>query len=727
MPVPPRLGFSVLVLAAALAVAWLLAPRQAVPLASYLPLHTALEAASIMVAALIFGVVWNAYAPERSGNVVILGAAFLGVGAIDFAHTLSYAGMPAFVTPSGPEKAIFFWLAARLVAATALLVVALRDERPLASPAARHVLLGAVLALTVSVYVTGLFHGERLPRTFIEGEGLTPFKVGAEYAVMALFAAAAAGFLRAARRGSQPARLLFMAAAISVLSELCFTLYSQVSDAFNLIGHLYKAAAYFFIYRAVFVASVREPIEMLAERESRLVRTERLAHVGSWELEAASGRLHCSDEALRILGVSRNEFPGTLAAAVNAAHPEDRERFAAAIDAALAGRTALSLDYRVVRPDGRVRHLHCEDDIVRGAPGVPVRLRGYIQDITERKLAELALQERDAGLEQAQRIAQLAHVVTGEHGEFASWSSTLPQLAGVASAALPRSTREWLKLVHPEDRALFRAACIDAGAQQQSSGIEYRLQRPNGRVVHIRQTMLPLPLDAEGEVRAPRWFSTLQDVTELRRAGEQVATMARRLVALQEEERRSLSRELHDRLGQKLSALSLQLGRLRGRGAAEQVDECLKLVEECGLDVHDLLGELKPPLLAERGLLPALRLHAQEVSRRKGLPTEVRGHCPRLQLDPEVALALFRIAQAALDNAAKHAHARHAEIVVAREGGRLVLEVCDDGRGFDPAAAAAAGRWGLTAMRERAEAIGAELRIDTAPAGGTRIRVELES
>jgi len=105
-------------LGALLVLVWLAPlPRLFQGLGNYLPLHSLVEVVSIVIAALVFGVVWNAYSHERSGNLVLLACALLAVALIDFAHALSYAGMPEFVTPSDPEKAIFFWLAAPRLAA----------------------------------------------------------------------------------------------------------------------------------------------------------------------------------------------------------------------------------------------------------------------------------------------------------------------------------------------------------------------------------------------------------------------------------------------------------------------------------------------------------------------------------------------------------------------------------------------------------------------------------
>ena len=145
-------------------------------------------------------------------------------------------------------------------------------------------------------------------------------------------------------------------------------------------------------------------------------------------------------------------------------------------------------------------------------------------DVTERLHAEeartrltSALQEREAGLRHAERIAKLAHVITRPDGSFESWSETLPHLAGVDATQMPQSTREWLDIVHPDDRATFRAKAVEAGVRGTRTDVEYRLLRADGGWIHVRQAIEPIEgqPSPDGKVR---WFSTLQDVTEQKRA-----------------------------------------------------------------------------------------------------------------------------------------------------------------------------------------------------------------
>ncbi|WP_332820592.1 putative bifunctional diguanylate cyclase/phosphodiesterase [Pseudomonas sp.] len=245
-------------------------------------LHTTTEFFAIVVAMLVFSVTWHSYRVERAGNLLILACGFLAVGLLDFAHVLSYRGMPNFITPASPEKAIDFWLAARLSAAICLLIVALRPWTALRKATTRYYLLAAALLVTALFSYLQLWHPALFPRTFIDGVGLTPLKIIVEWLVISVLIAAALCFWRDSRRAhAYDARGLFLAVALSILSELCFTAYSNVNDIYSLLGHLYKVLSYWFIYRVVFISSVREPYLRLAaevsERQAAEQKIETLA------------------------------------------------------------------------------------------------------------------------------------------------------------------------------------------------------------------------------------------------------------------------------------------------------------------------------------------------------------------------------------------------------------------------------------------------------------------
>ncbi len=248
------------------------APDAARGLARYLPLHTSMEVLSIAMAAMVFGIAWATQKYRPNGRDLVLGPGLLGVAILDMSHCLSYAGMPDFITPSGPEKAILFWLAARSLAALALLCAAFWPQRYYnrLGPRARCWSLACVLLFVGAVHYVVLLHPQWVPPTFIPGVGLTKFKIDFEYGLIAAYVLAGMGFLRHLRQDREfGLTRLALAAFTMAMGEFFFTLYANVTDIYNVTGHLYKIMACAFLYRGLFVDTVQAPYQELQASEAQ--------------------------------------------------------------------------------------------------------------------------------------------------------------------------------------------------------------------------------------------------------------------------------------------------------------------------------------------------------------------------------------------------------------------------------------------------------------------------
>jgi PAS domain S-box-containing protein len=216
----------------------------------------------------------------------------------------------------------------------------------------------------------------------------------------------------------------------------------------------------------------------------------------------------------------------------------------------------------------------------------------------------------------------------------------------------------------------------------------------------------------------------------LRASYEQVQDLAGRLIASQEAERTRIARELHDDISQQLAALSIALSSLKRRlpeDAADAHDELARLQRrtvELSDDIRHLSHELHPGVLQHAGLAAALKAHCAEF---RGLHAiEVTVDAEDLDgIPPAVSLCLYRVAQEALQNVARHADARRARVVLARAADGLELSVSDDGCGFDLAEARRAGGLGLISLDERVRLVRGNVRIDTRPQRGTELRVRV--
>ncbi|MBV7460385.1 MULTISPECIES: EAL domain-containing protein [unclassified Acidovorax] len=240
----------------------------------FLVLHQGLETLSIVVSALVFAVGWKAHSINPQRNVFILACGFLGVALLDFSHMLSYAGMPDYVTANSVAKGINFWLPARyLVAVSLLWALGLHWHAPGDSASAgpgRFAVLALVLGVVGAVHVLVFWYPHWYPETY-GSTGLTPFKIAAEYGVIALYAGSLVLLLRLAReRTSFDVARLFAAVWVMGLSEFFFTFYVTATDPFNLLGHVYKVVGYYYLYRAIFVGTIEAPYRALKQSDKAL-------------------------------------------------------------------------------------------------------------------------------------------------------------------------------------------------------------------------------------------------------------------------------------------------------------------------------------------------------------------------------------------------------------------------------------------------------------------------
>jgi signal transduction histidine kinase len=212
------------------------------------------------------------------------------------------------------------------------------------------------------------------------------------------------------------------------------------------------------------------------------------------------------------------------------------------------------------------------------------------------------------------------------------------------------------------------------------------------------------------------------------RARQELKELSARLVSAQEEERRTISRELHDEVGQSLSALLMEAGNAAAsvpQASAEvrrHVESIKKLAEASVNVIRNMTLLLRPSMLDDFGLVPALEWQAREVSKRTGLRVHVAAEESAGELPDELKTCIYRVVQEALHNCARHAQARSVRVVVRQERSKIVLSVEDDGHGFD---AQRVRGLGLVGMEERVNHLGGAFEVESRPGTGTRVAVEL--
>src|SRR5216684_2425685 len=274
---------------------------------------------------------------------------------------------------------------------------------------------------------------------------------------------------------------------------------------------------HFFIGRDI--TDRKESERRLRESEERLKRAQRLGQMGSNLSDVRTGAVEWSDETYRIYGVSRDTFVPSGPNILRMIHPDDRGRAKASIDQRRQGIAPAPFEYRLIRPDGTVRHIYGESEIIKDEDGNPRYVAGVIHDITRLKAAEEALRESEEQLKRAQRLAQMGSDVRNLRTDEAEWSDESYRIFGVSRESFVPSTENFLRMVHPDDRATVLETREEIQQGICPASFEYRIIRPDGTMRQVyRENEL-----IRDEAGTPLYLAgTIHDVTERRNTEHQL-------------------------------------------------------------------------------------------------------------------------------------------------------------------------------------------------------------
>lgn len=425
----------------------------------------------------------------------------------------------------------------------------------------------------------------------------------------------------------------------------------------------------------------------------------------------------------RMLGLTRDEMIGSQAS--DFVIPSELPYIEPALHA-IKTQASYHREWRLRRKDGLVI-----DAEVLATEMPDGNLLGMIRDITLRKQSESALRESEERYRQlvdqspyAIGVHQNGKIVMANRASLVLFGATQPSdLIG----------RPIIELVHPDSwkQAQDRMRRMFAGELGLYPS-EDRYLRLDGSVFDVEVSATPFVFNRRPAIQVIALDISKRKLAEgeLRLSRTQLKTVSRRVLEVQEAERRRVAVELHDELGQALTAIKINLFArdiLRGQSLEELNTENLRIVEDALQQVRRMALTLRPAILDDLGLAPALRWLVDQAAEHNGFATAFHAGLPQMRLAPEIESTFFRIAQAALTNVVRHAHARNLSVELFEEGDELVLTMHDDGCGFDVQAmwdrAKTGASIGLLGMQERATLIGGQLVIESTPGQGSSYRL----
>ncbi|MEA1958434.1 MAG: PAS domain S-box protein, partial [Chloroflexota bacterium] len=453
------------------------------------------------------------------------------------------------------------------------------------------------------------------------------------------------------------------------------------------------------------------------------------------------GKIIDENEAgLRIAGYARKEDILGLSG-LDFVAEEDRERVTKDFIEVLNGGHGITSEYKLVNRRGKKYDIEVTGSIIRDASGNPSAIVNVIRDVTERKLIEEALRESEKKYRTlVEQSTQGIAII--QDGRIVFANKALSQINGYELKELYRlSPDEVLDTVQPDDRKMV-ANRLKGRTKGKSFTPYYdcRVIRKDGSERWVETFAKRIIYKGKPAIQ-----TTAGDITdrkkweeELKKSKEELSFYLSQLTQAQEEERGRIARELHDDTIQELVALSRQLDDLidKNLGSSEDRRGNRKLLEETQQKITAILEgirrftrDLRPSVLDDLGLLPALEWLTSELPGQYSIPITTSITGSERRVNPDVELAIFRIAQEALRNACRHSEASVIQLSVKFTSRKISLKVSDNGKGFLPTASIGAltkdGKLGLAGMHERAQLHGAGLSIKSKSGTGTTINLEI--
>ena len=432
--------------------------------------------------------------------------------------------------------------------------------------------------------------------------------------------------------------------------------------------------------------------------------------VGVWDWDIKAGHVTWTDPVYVMHGLKPGGFDGKTESFLQLVHPDDRDFVAGRIERALDGSESYDVEFRVVHPDGKVRWLLTNAFVLRDGSG-PYRMIGATSDFTERKSAE-------------EELGKLAAIVNSSYdaiiskdlnGVIKSWNRVAEQLFGYPAA---EAVGRPVTILIPDDRAGEEPdilARIRSG--QIIDHFDTVRRHKDGRLLDISLTVSPI-VNPQGKIIGASKIA--RDMTERKRSESAVreSEIMHRLVEAQEAERQRIARDLHDHLGQQMTALRLQMESLLEKNPGDaalkkDIGDLRRFASEIDRDIGFLSWELRPTELDHLGLVDPLSSFIRAWSGNYGITAQFHANLADKdgnngRLPKNVETNLYRIVQEGLHNILKHADAQNVSVLLQFRRDHLVLIIEDDGKGFDPEAGSTNGKdragLGLIGMRERTDA-----------------------
>ncbi len=452
-------------------------------------------------------------------------------------------------------------------------------------------------------------------------------------------------------------------------------------------------------------------------------------------IDIASEKLTYDERACFLLGIDPKHYLGTKEELYNVIHKDDIDETISLLKYSIKRNKDYETEFRVISKDGSLHHMVLKAHIIFDEDNKPVRLNGLLWEVTDQKLLEIYLREN---------LRKINSIINNLNGAIFRSKPDNNMTLEYISEGIKNITghKSWdlimnkvgslVSIINPKDKETVIKEVFSALEHGCPYTVEYRIKTSNGELKWV--WMRGHGVYSGNTVIAHEGF--ISDISErkkveskLNKSLKQLQQLNQYIQTVREKERMAISRELHDDLGQSLTAVKIDLGTLKKKldnkdEAILHIDKISTLVSDTIKTVQNITSHLRPQIINDLGLISAIEWYSKDFSNRTGINIYLELE-QILEISEDISLALFRILQESLTNIARHSKATKAEIKLKIQDNDLIMDIKDNGSGINEYDRKSKKSFGLISMMERAKDLGGQLIVSAPVDEGTIINLKI--
>ena len=481
------------------------------------------------------------------------------------------------------------------------------------------------------------------------------------------------------------------------------------------------------------VTETRKVKEDLKKINDQLNLSQKIAKIGYWEIDLISNNNYWSDEMYHLCEVENDGTVITPEDFYKSIHPDEKESVIENLASIITNKKDFGIsEYRFVYRDGSIRHMISTGQLILDDQGKPIRINGTMQDITERKNIQLEIvKEKFLSENIVDNLPGIFYMINRK-GKFIRWNRNFEEVMGYSSDEVENMNR--LDLAIDDEKELIAKSIRESLTSGRESVLTHFVTK-NGIIIPFHLTGMAIDYNAERclMVMGIDFSERAKIQEEMDQTSRQLQALTDHLQTIREEERKRIGRELHDELGQQLTAMKMDIAWINKKTPddsgliKEKMKEVIELLDGSNTALRRILNELRPTILDQHGLLDALQWQARQFTSTTNVPLELITSEKEIRVKDEIATCVFRVFQESLTNISRYAEATKVITSITVKDKIINIKITDDGKGFDTGSEQPKSRqpFGILGMKERVRALNGSFELLSEIGKGTCINISL--